>query len=161
MRNHQMPHIFVLRLAAVLLILVMLSTSMLAGRYARYVSTGSGSDSARVARFSVTEESELLTQDIMFGISPAESDSVAIQVRNDSEVAIQYTVDLVNSTGNLPMEFSVKAGENTYPLPFSGDMAPDSQEQYLLIASWDGAADPSFGGMVDLVQLRLQAIQLD
>ena len=41
----------VLRLAAVLLILVMLSTSMVCGRYARYTSSDAAENSARIAAF--------------------------------------------------------------------------------------------------------------
>jgi len=70
MRKNRMLHVIVLRLAAVLLILVMFSASLLAGRYARYTSTISGSDSTKVPRFSVTEDSMLLTQDITFDVSP-------------------------------------------------------------------------------------------
>lgn len=160
MRKQIKPHVFVLRLAAVLLILVMLSTSMLAGRYARYASSTTGSASARVARFSVTETSDLLTESILLDVHPGQPDQVAIQVDNDSEVAIRYCIDVVSS-GNLPLQFQVKVDDTAYPIPFEGSMSPDSSETYTLIASWNGAADISYAGMVDQLQVSLQAIQLD
>lgn len=42
-----------MRIASVLLIAVLISTSAISGTYAKYVTSGSGSDSARVARFGV------------------------------------------------------------------------------------------------------------
>ena len=51
MTENRKAHVIVLRVAAVLLILVMLSTSMVAGRYARYVSSADAEDKAHVAAF--------------------------------------------------------------------------------------------------------------
>ena len=42
-----------MRLASCLLVLVMLSTSMISGTFAKYVTTGSAEDTARVAKFGV------------------------------------------------------------------------------------------------------------
>ena len=72
MTENRKAHVIVLRAAAVLLILVMLSTSMVAGRYARYTSSASGNDSARVAKFRVTESGDLKTTFIV-KISPGKS----------------------------------------------------------------------------------------
>lgn len=45
-----------MRLASVLLIAVLISTSAISGTYAKYVTTGHGSDTARVAKWGVTVE---------------------------------------------------------------------------------------------------------
>ena len=47
-----------MRIASVLLIAVLISTSAISGTYAKYVTEGSGSDSARVAKWGVTVEAE-------------------------------------------------------------------------------------------------------
>lgn len=46
----------VMRFASVILILTLLSTSVISGTFAKYVTTNSGSDTARVAKFGVTIE---------------------------------------------------------------------------------------------------------
>jgi len=75
-------------------------------------------------------------------------------------VAICYTID-VSTSGNLPLKFEVKVGEDTYPTPFEAEMQSETVTEYTLIASWNGSADLTYAGMVDLLQVNLRAIQID
>lgn len=44
----------IMRIASVLLVAVILTTCAISGTFAKYVTSGSGSDTARVAKFGVT-----------------------------------------------------------------------------------------------------------
>lgn len=94
------PAGIVLRIIIVLLCLIVLSVYFMDGLYARYVSNGTGSDSARVAKFDV---------DVHFKEGGDLKDSVnaemkynqatgayTIVVDNDSEVDIRYDIYIEN-----------------------------------------------------------------
>lgn len=164
MTENRKPHLIVLRLVAVLLILVTLSTSMVVGRYARYVTSASGSDSARVAKFEVNEEiCDFPTQKQHVGISidPGSTENTDIIVENASEVAVRYYINVTNPYHNLPLSFQIKVGEALYSLPFEADMAPGTDATYTLVTSWAGVADISYSGKVDLIEISLSATQID
>ena len=93
MSYNRKPHVILLRLAAVLLILVMLTGSMTTGRYGRYFTSASGSDSARVAKFAVWVEGGGDT-DISLDMNDESKHkgSYGFTVKNDSEVKVAYTV---------------------------------------------------------------------
>ena len=76
--------------ALVLLLLTMVSIHLTSGLYARYTTTSSGSDSARVAKFDVVGE---FGEDITLDCSKNEtSGAYEITVKNNSEVAIKYVL---------------------------------------------------------------------
>ena len=81
MNENRKPHAIVLRAAAVLLILVLFTTSIVSGRYARYTSSATGHDSARVAKFRVTEEG-IDGQMIKVSIAPGQTVKHEIIVHN-------------------------------------------------------------------------------
>lgn len=164
MTNNRKPHVTVLRLAAVLLILVALSSSMVAGRYARYTATATGSDSARVAKFEVTETSALLTQNksVVISIIPGGTDRTEIKVKNASEVSVQYTIDVDNPYENFPLDFQIQVDGETYPLPFEADMKPGEEATYVLVTTWNSDdTSLSYSGKVDLIEIYLSATQID
>lgn len=109
----------VLRLAAVLMILVLMTTGIVSGRYARYVTTASNSDSARVAAF-VFEVMEQGGQDWQLNLDslqkPGDQQSFSFAVTNTlgegkvSEVSIGYTVS-VKAEGSIPVTITVKEAE--------------------------------------------------
>ena len=75
--------------ALVLLLLTMISVHLTSGLYARYTTTATGSDSARVAKFKVEcTVAENITDD--------KEGTFTVTVQNLSEVAIEYDI-LVNS----------------------------------------------------------------
>lgn len=156
MDNKKQPHVIMLRTAAVLLILVMLSTSMVAGRFARYTTSASGSDSARVARFSVTEAGEFL-QTASVRIHPGETVPLAVQVKNDSEVAVTYSVTAENEYCNLPLEFVVLDGEKTV-----AHLAPGETKALAVQIGWQAEeTEDKYIGMVDLIHLTVHVTQID
>lgn len=81
-----------MRLAAVLFCLVMFSTHLMGGLYARYVTRDSGSDSARVAKFDVEGSG---SGEITLQAESTANGEYTITVTNNSEVDVSYDVDVV------------------------------------------------------------------
>ena len=87
-----------LGIAAVLFCLVLISTAMMSGLYARYVSRGIGNDSARVAAFAVG--ADLSPEDVTVDLSQNVSNGTyTLTTENNSEVAVRYDVIV---TADLP-----------------------------------------------------------
>lgn len=158
MSENRKPHVIALRTAAVLLILVMLSTSMVAGRYARYTTTAYGSDSARVARFSVTEEGSLF-QTVPMKVRPGSNIPAQVVVTNNSEVAVAYSIEVVNHYNNLPLTFKLQDGEAAVD---TANLAPGEVKTLKLLILWDEIkSDDKYIGMVDLIDLTIHVTQID
>lgn len=158
MSENRKPHVIALRTAAVLLILVMLSTSMVAGRYARYTTTAYGSDSARVARFSVTEEGSLF-QTVPMKVRPGSNIPAQVVVTNNSEVAVAYSIEVVNHYNNLPLTFKLQDGEAAVD---TANLAPREVKTLKLLILWDEIkSDDKYIGMVDLIDLTIHVTQID
>lgn len=108
----------VLRLAAVLMILVLLTTGVVSGRYARYVTTASHSDSARVAAFvfDVTEQGLGWQLNLDSLQKPGDQQSFSFKVTNAteagkiSEVSIGYTVT-AKAEGSIPVTITIKKAD--------------------------------------------------
>lgn len=147
-----------MRTVAVLLILVMMSTALAAGRFARYTSSASGSDTARVAKFSVTEEGTLLHA---FTVSMGPGDAPetgSVTVKNDSEVTIDYTISASMLYGFLPLQFTVDGAS----VPFTGTLASGDTATYKFKVSWPiSENDSSYAGKVDCVNITLITAQKD
>jgi len=158
-----------MRTAAVLLMLVLVTSGMVTGRFARYVTTATYEDGARVARFSIVEEGTFFTQ-MRANVAPGTSIEM-ISVKNYSEVAVEFTVTVDNVYDNIPLDFEVKNGENTLAksenadgtVSFTGNIGPGQQEQkFQLYLIWP--PDPSninYCGRVDLIRVTLDAVQID
>lgn len=88
-----------MRIAFLLICLVILSAYMMGGLLAKYTASGSGEDSARVAKFDVkvtgaAEDVEIAAaQDTDTGL-------YQITVKNDSEVAVRYTIHVTIAPGD-------------------------------------------------------------
>lgn len=87
------PAGIVLRIIIVLLCLIVLSIYFMDGLYARYVSNGTGSDSARVAKFDVDVVGDA---DVAISTMVSTDNVYTITITNRSEVDISYqlTVDV-------------------------------------------------------------------
>lgn len=114
--NSRTPVVF--HVGLVLLCMVLFSTYLTGGLYARYVTTSSGSDSARVAKFDVVNKIQTATQSITLHFYKPEqvSDTIDFQVNSTSEVAVKY--DVVVTMPALPngADYSwleIKLGEET------------------------------------------------
>ena len=163
-------HIFVMRLAAILLSLVMLTSGMVSGRYARYVTSAAGSDSARVAKFTVTQEilqgGTDLTQTIPIPeIKPGETVTIDVEVEHNSEVAVRSTVEAKSLYHNLPLTICVqeKGTQNSGSSQFSAVYGPGTfTKEYEAAITWArGSDDLVYIGMVDLITITVTSEQVD
>ena len=98
---------FVFYAGMVLLCLVLFSAHLTSGLYARYTSTATSSDSARVARFDVasaknTEKVDFKI-DLDFFDPQKQSDYIEFDVFSSSEVAVRYDVVLVLPEGMVEL----------------------------------------------------------
>ncbi len=147
-----------MRVASVLLVAVLLSTCAIAGTYAKYVSTTTGTDSARVAKWDfkvngTTANSNTFTFNLFEtildtdksgedDITPADGTIIApgtqgsfeIVLKNDSEVTAKYAIDYtVTNTNNIPVQFSVDNGAS-----WSSDLADVSATDATELAASTG-----------------------
>ena len=106
--------------ALILLLLTMISVHMTSGLYARYTSTATATDTARVAKFDVTRSVEPVKD---------KNGVFELTVTNNSEVSITYQVDLVFKeslkdaldSGKLSITLYGRTGswdDSTYTLTF-------------------------------------------
>lgn len=116
------------KVTALMLLVVMIGLILVAGTYAKYTTTVSGSDTAVVAKFSVGANTSNETFDL-FGttvidddattsdssdvasnrIAPGTGGKFNILLTNASEVAVNYTLNIeeTENTSNIPIEYSV------------------------------------------------------
>jgi len=166
---------------AVLLCATLFSMHLVGGLYAKYTNTASGSDSARVAKFSITQSGEIINQNIKVLITPGSNnfDNITLEIKNNSEVAVAYTLTVTNATGNLPLKFTLtqKSGTTT-PIStpeLNGKVSISKASQvpgthtdtYQLSIVWDNTTPDEQSrnleliGMVDYVTVSVAAVQID
>lgn len=159
--------------AAVLLFLTLLSTHLCSGLYARYTTTASGSDSARVARFEIedgtvgTWKEDVVISELRPSESVVESMTCA-NIVNKSEVAVAVTLNVENVYDNLPLEFvllrndTVVAGPAVERVDLTYNVAPNDEEPVKLGVYWPPEEnDPEYSGRVDLLRLTVRVEQID
>lgn len=156
--------------AALLFCLTLVSFSVLSGIYAKFSSSSSEiTDSARVAKFDVSDSGGMMTYEYSLTLDPEESLEIAdsLNLSNSSEVDIECTFEM-DSTANLPLVFtwfdgstelgSAKAGE-----PVSFVVHTNTADQLLdLKIDWD-ETDKSFiyRRQVDKLVLKVDCVQID
>ena len=106
--------------AGVLLCLTLFSAHFTSGLYAKYTSTATGSDSARVAKFEVVTTGEEGDNVVVFTSGEATDDVYKFTIQNNSEVAVKYSLTLA-PTNPLPDYIS-----STSFNPVSGNLAVGS-----------------------------------
>lgn len=178
------PHypVLVFRIAALLACLTLITTYLLSGAYSKFFSGASGSDSARVARFSPKFTS---TGKIIENQLPGYSAEIPFTVQNTSddkvsEVAMKYKI-VLKTTGNIPLKFILldksenttfetwdcdgKSGEQKYyytndTLVFG--VGTKASIDYKLKIEWPiGKNNAQFSGMTDAVYLSVEFEQID
>lgn len=128
-----------------------------------YVSSTMGNDQARVAKFEIVEpgyQEVLVTADLV----PGEQKSQVLEVQNKSEVAVEYTIAVKNTTNNLPLTFTVDGvGETGGEFSYTAVLQPnDSMRSYTLQVIWPKEmSSPQYSGMVDLLKVTVSAVQKD
>lgn len=157
--NKKTPVVFYL--SFVLLCAVLITTHMMSGLYARYTTRATSSDSARVAKFRVTDtltvtdsKGDVVHSFTMFedSLIPGESTTYTFAVQNDSEVAVRFSVRGEASINNLPLEMS----------PVTITLAPNTSETVQLFVSWPASKnDPAYGDMIELIEIFVTAEQIN
>lgn len=163
--------------AAVLLCLTLFSGYFVTGLVARYTTTVQNRNQARVAKFSIDSsildgESTLMTS-VEADLVPGGSQTVKVVIDNDSEVAVEYALEVANVTKNLPLSFSIAKGAgapevhaDTEKATVTARQGPGSHtDEYLLTISWpvtgENDRDPGRMGMVDYLAVTVTAVQID
>ena len=120
MKDNKLVKVFLIAL-----LIVMVGLILVSGTYAKYTTTFTGSDTATVAKFKVgsnattnvfdlfrtAKEVDGTTADVDVAngkIAPGTGGKFDIQLTNDSEVKVHYTLDLKETnTSNIPIEYSL------------------------------------------------------
>lgn len=165
-----------LPLSAYLLYIIVATLLFTGVTFSGYISVAGGSGSARVAKFEIKEivnGSELAYEEtirLQGTASPNSPMTQKIKVENKSEVSVEYTMELVNVTDNMPLEISMKRDDEqvedtdgdalsvTDKLSYKGG-GTDTADYTLEITL--NTTDPKYMGMVDLIEVTLVAAQCD
>lgn len=127
-------------IAIILLYLVLFSTHLTSGLYARYTSASSAKDSARVAKFDVTSKGEngiALNINLDFFDPAKQHDSIEFEVMSSSEVAVEYDVVLV-----LPEEMMELVSNGTIIIKMDVDVIGVVDDTYNTITFEGGSFLP-------------------
>ncbi len=159
--NNRAPLLSPMHIALGLLCAVLISAYALSGLYARYISNASSGDSARVAKFSFTDDFDEKYVDFPASFAPGESQTNTIEITNNSEVAIKYVVTFENLTNNLPLES--KVGNEAFT---SGVIAANGGTA---IFSWtiqwptddSSKTSPDLAGKMDMIRIIVTVEQVD
>ena len=160
-----------MRIAMVLLCLVLATMCWNSGLQARYVSSASGSDSARVARFDVdfsntTDGTQLLEiTPFALEISPVDTDDGyvdagnKIAVANNSETTVKLTFD-VTDTGNLGLKYrwQYQSAEVTEVVLAPGQVMDG---EFLQLQAKLGSNSYTLHREIDMVTVTILCTQVD
>ena len=153
--NKKTPIVFYVGILLACLTLV--SIHMTSGLYARYTTSASGQDSARVARFEVTTNVQTQARDLVLtDIKPGYKQTINLQVENQSEVSVRYAFK-VESYENLPLVFSFDQGG-------TGELLLGQSQTALLTLTitWpEDKTDVEYVSEIDLVTVVLVCTQID
>lgn len=137
MNNTRKRSSMMVRLVAVLAVTMMFTMCFVGGTFAKYTSSGTGTDSTTVAKWSFkvgatdiaasneftfdlfkiikdsngTDDETDMSPDDGTIIAPGTQGSFDLVLTNASQVTAQYAIDYtVTNTGNIPVQFSVDGG---------------------------------------------------
>jgi len=175
--SHYLP-----RVLAVLIMLTAVSSVMVSGRFARYTSTASGSDTARVAVFAVDagrEGSGNLALDCTANDKTAKYQFYVTNNENSktAEVAVDYTVtvtlDQALPTG-ITLSATRKIGSGTVvnvPVSASSDrkvftitgaqLPAGTAQQHNYTLVFTGVPTVTFHGTVQIASIQIATAQVD
>ncbi len=163
--------------AAALFCATLFSAHFTGGLYARYTTKSTGSDSARVAAFRITQEGTIF-EEIEANVTPGTTESVTLTIKNNSEVVVDYTLTVTNVTGNIaPLKFKLQAKDSntqsvtaeTHENGISVNKvrrAPGNHtDVYTLLIVWEKSdneeTDLAYVGLVDYITVSVTATQVD
>lgn len=152
-------------IASILLCLVLLSSYLVSGLYARYTTRASGSDSARIAKFVIDSDSLLLnggTLEQVYSLSIAPGKTLqTITIDNQSEVTVECQFEIVNITQNIPLTFTYANGNEEVGI--NEKMIIEKGQNLLSFnINWEANENAlNCIGMVDLIKITLKVNQVD
>lgn len=148
-------------LAGILFCLTMISIHFTSGLYAKYTTKYGSEDSARVAKFEVTEDKTSFHELLMIPLEPGTFPGT-IQVENKSEVAINYVVTVKNVTKNIPLQFQVGEASATQDEHVSTNSIPANVGKSIVMnIIWPQEGSLQYIGMVDVIEITVEAVQID
>ncbi len=166
----------IMRIACILLVMVMITTQLLCGIYARFTTESSGHDSTRVAEFNITHEGTIFDT-VETAITPGVTQGVDLTITNKSEVAMEYTLTVKNVTGNIePLKFTLNTEEGSItPVPTEShengisinsarQIPGEHTDKYILNIIWEPSDEEDALariGMVDYITISVTATQID
>ncbi len=181
--NKRTPVVF--HVGLVLLCLVLFSTYLTGGLYARYTTTASGGDSARVAKFHITSggnwtgSSEAVDLELNF-FDPAKlKDILSFTISSSSEVAVKYDVVITMPEGmehydwleitldkGQANEKTAVAEEHVFIISDVGSFTPNDNNTYTHTLTFSVRPDywGNPGTLLDTdgaVQITIHAEQID
>lgn len=149
--NRKTPLIF--KLGVGVFFALLLTVYFSNGLYARYSTTATSSDSARVARFSFVDNFDEQSQVLPSVLSPGESTSTSISIKNDGEVALVYVVKINNLTNNLPIDDQTITSDTIYP---------GEETTFVWSLDWPKEDNSiSYMGKMDLIKITVTVEQAD
>ena len=155
-----------MRLAAFLLVCVLLTTSVISGTYAKYVSTATATDTAKVAKWQINVGTVNITQAdtqvITFGlfdtindtdgsgeekhvsaglIAPGTKGAFDVTITNNSEVHanIKAALSAKETNGDIPIQYSVDGTTwkaNLADLSVDENLAPGASAEVKVLWQW-------------------------
>jgi hypothetical protein len=176
--NKKVPAVFYFGL--VLLFLFSLSSYFACGLYARYTTSEVGEDTARVAKFDVSNEisTENASIDLNFYDPSKLTDTVQFRVESSSEVAVEYTVIVTLPEANVDYDdwldvtltgdgiTQTKTG-NTYVFEGFDAMAPGTLNQaaytlsFAIKETYRGTPPSGLKNITQPAQITVHAQQID
>ena len=176
-KNHMM------RIASVLLVVILLTTCAISATFAKYTATGSGKDTASVAKWEVKFGDDKLAADTMkfnlfdtitntnptAGVAKSVADNViapgtkgefTVALSNASEVAAKYTVAF-DTPDNTPLVFTVVDAELTGTMEIGGTANVTIKWEWPFETTNGDAADTAFAGSSVEVGVTVTAEQVD
>lgn len=170
-QKNKRPVNWMLRTAAILMCLVAASLYLVTGLYARYTTSTTGSDGARVAKFEISTGGDLISGN-PFQVTMKPGDTGAekrqtrtVTVQNNSEVAVECILTAENKTGNLPVVLTWVNGDTTIT---SNTLCVDlaardtASHTYTLQIDWpEDANDVKYSREVDHIVVTILCQQID
>ena len=141
--------------AMVLLCLVLISTHLTGGLYARYTTHGDGEDAARVAAFDVTIDDHIpLSTTAAFTIQSITNTKYTVTVTNKSETVVRAVLTAQNQTNNLPINITISPAEQIIGM--------GENKTITMTVNWSSTpVSHTYAGLVDLILLTLTVEQVD
>lgn len=151
-----------LRLAAVLLCLTMVSLNLVSGLLAKYTTSSSGSDSARVAVFDVTGNGSATQTLLLQNMKPGATQQYELKVKNSGETAALLKWQ-IESTQNLPITYQISGESVENNVAYEKEIPMGANEVDLtLTVNWpESENDYKWSYEVDQVTITLTYLQID